>query len=170
VIEDPRDFPSLASILGDDEQLSNDEDEPPLDHQSPSLSKTEIKGKQLNSFLQIDLSQPKNYCEDVLSRPFNETLGILDQSVSIFARFLFNPEPVTHKGDWNKKIKPNAYETDESFQILSLYKNEKSGSFDKTQEEETASESFLSETKLEEGANFNLHESNSFLTSTSVHL
>ena len=72
--EEPHTFPSLASILGEDEQFTDEEDEPPLEKKI-SIKRTEPVEKQNNSFLEIDLSRAKKGCEEMpvlMNGVFNE--------------------------------------------------------------------------------------------------
>jgi len=72
--EVPHTFPSLASILGESEQFSSDEDEPPI-QKKISVKRTEQAETQNNSFLQIDPSNAKTGCEEMpvlMNGVFNE--------------------------------------------------------------------------------------------------
>lgn len=65
VTDDPRNFPSLASLFGDNELLSNDEeDESSLEQSTLNLSKLAKNNEEL-SLLQINLSGKKNNCENL---------------------------------------------------------------------------------------------------------
>lgn len=171
--EEPHTFPSLASILGEDEQFTDEEDEPPIEKKI-SIKRTEPVEKQNNSFLEIDLSRAKKGCEEMpvlMNGVFNEAFNILDQGVSIFAKLLCDSSPTHRKGEKNRKIKYNPLIFEEDFNTFNLYHNlavnEKQGNFEKASEKRIV-DSF--ERKLDESAKFRFHDNTSFSASATVHL
>jgi len=70
-VENFKPFPSLASILGDDDTLSNDEDEPPLAMFSNCNSR--VEESQSNKMLNINFKPEQ---DDLVSQTSAEFCGV----------------------------------------------------------------------------------------------
>jgi len=162
-VENFKPFPSLASILGDDESLSNDEDEPPIS-QSP-LNESQCSSRLLN--LNFDIA--KNEQDDLdLCAPF-----INWGNQSIFEKLICSNDISQTKDQLSKRAECHPYGLGRAFYPYNCQglNSEKLGNFDLALEEDTASDSFISqcEAKLGEERNLNLHnDSNAF--HATVHL
>jgi len=150
-VENFQPFPSLASILGDDESLSNDEDEPPIQQSPLNESQPSMK------LLDINFDQTKNELHDLdLCAPF-----INWGNQSIFEKLICSADLSQTKDKLSKRAECNPYGLDGAFfpyNCQDLH-SEKLGNYDLALEEDTASDSFISQcdVKLGEERNLNLH-------------
>jgi len=84
-VENFKPFPSLASILGDDDTSSNDEDEPPLAIFNNCNSR--VNESQSNKMLNINFNENKIEQDDLVSQTSAEFCGVF-YSLKFFSQFL----------------------------------------------------------------------------------
>jgi hypothetical protein len=172
-VENFKAFPSLASILGDDDTLSNDEDEPPLAMFNNCNSR--VSESQSNKMLNINFNENKTEQDDLVSQTSAEFCGpfINWGNQSIFEKLICGASLAQNQDKLSKRAECNSYGLGGAFyyQHDVILDSEKLGNFDLALDADTASDSFVSqcEVKLGEDRNLSLHNrSDSF--QTTIHL
>lgn len=175
-VENFKPFPSLASILGDDDTLSSDEDEPPLEMFKNYSSR--VSESQSNKMLNINFNENKNEQDDLISQTSADLCGpfINWGNQSIFEKLICGANISQNTDKLSKRAECDSYGLEGAFYQYNcqddvILNSEKLGNFDLALDADTASDSFVSqcEAKLGEDRNLNLHNtSNSF--HATVHL
>lgn len=140
-------FPSLASILGGDEESSVDENEFSLGGFRLNTIKAETEEKS-ESIFQFDLFDKKISHHDFLlekNATFEKTVEPFSCDALLFSKLFTETNQFQNKRAWNKKVKENPRMIDNSFQSYKMFNisgNKKIGSFDLALEKEGVPNSF----------------------------